>query len=194
MKKFLFILSLLSVLTLASCSSDNEPENATATLNVKELVSYVGKQASYVKDNFKSGKFQTEGGTLGKTTLSYNLPTKNVNYSVTFKSNTQGEITNIAVYGKYSSYSQGVELYKAEMDKINSTISYVSYIARYNNGVTMDFKDRSEFWGYVEGKDVSKFIEEVWWIENTATVKFKVDATYGRSTNSVSIDIEKEVW
>lgn len=91
MKKFLFILSLLSVLTLASCSSDNEPENATATLNVKELVSYVGKQASYVKDNFKSGKFQTEGGTLGKTTLSYNLPTKDVNYSVTFKSNTQGE-------------------------------------------------------------------------------------------------------
>lgn len=80
------------------------------------------------------------------------------------------------------------------MDKVNSTISYVSYIARYNNGVTMDFKDRSEFWGYVESKDVSKFIEEVWWIENTATVKFKVDATYGRSTNSVSIDIEKEVW
>lgn len=195
MKKLLFGFSMLLALTLSACGGDDEPDTPTAKLDVKELVGYVGKQTSYVKENFKSGTFENEGGSLGKTTLRYGLPTKDANYSVTFKSNTSGVITDIVVYGNYgSSYDKGIEAYKADMDKINSTITHVSYIARYNNGVTMDFKDRAEFWSYVAENGVSKFIQETWWIENTATVKFDVEATYNRSGNSVEIDIEKKEW
>lgn len=195
MKKLLFGLSMLLASTLSACGSDDEPDTLTAKLDVKELVEYVGKQTTYVKENFKSGTFENEGGSLGKTTLRYGLLTNDANYSVTFKSNTSGIITDIVVYGSYgTSYDKGIEAYKADMDKINSTIAHVSYIARYNNGVTMDFKDRAEFWSYVAENGVSKFIQETWWIENTATVKFDVEATYTRSSNAISIEIERKEW
>lgn len=194
MRKLLFGLSMLLALTLSACGGDDEPDTPTAKLDVKELVGYVGKQASYVKENFKSGTFENEGGSLGKTTLRYTLPTKDVRYSLTFKSNTAGVITEVDVYGQCTNYDKGIELYKNEMDRINSTIPHVTYIARYNNGVTMDFSDRAEFWSYVADKGVSKFIQETWWIENTATVKFDVEATYTRSSNAISIEIERKEW
>lgn len=194
MKKYLFGLSMLLALVVSACGSDDEPDTPTAKLDVKELVGYVGETASYVKANFKSGTFENEGGSLGKTTLRYGLLTADADYSVTFKSDAKGVINAIVVYGKYQTYDKGIEAYKADMDKINSTISHVSYIARYNNGITMDFNDRAEFWDYVAENGVSKFIQETWWIENTATVKFDVEATYTRSTNAVEIDIEKKEW
>ncbi len=195
MRKLLFGLSMLLVLVVTACGNDDEPDTPVAKLDVKELAGYIGRQASYVKENFNSGTFENESGSLGKTSLRYGLPTKDANYSVTFKSNSSGIITDIVVYGSYgTSYDKGIGIYKADMDKINSTISHVSYIARYNNGVTMDFKDRVEFWSYVVENGVSKFIQETWWIENTATVKFDVEATYTRSSNAISIEIERKEW
>lgn len=194
MKKLLFFLSLALILPLVGCGGDDDEPKPTATLNVKELTDYVGKTPDFVKANFKSGTLDNEGGSLGKTTLYYSLPTNDVNYSVTFKGNTAGVITDIDVYGKYASHSKGIELYKSEMDKINSTIPHVSYIARYNNGVTMDFTNRTEFWDYVAENNVSKFIQETWWIENTATIKFDVEATYTRNSNAISIEIERKEW
>lgn len=193
MRKLLFGLSMLIMLVITACGNDDEPE-ATATLDVKGLVGYVGQTADYVKANLKGATLDNESGSLGKTTLRYTLPTKDVRYSLTFKSNTAGVITEVDVYGQCANYDKGIVLYKNEMDRINSTIPHVTYIARYNNGVTMDFKDRAEFWSYVADKGVSKFIQETWWIENTATVKFDVEATYTRSSNAISIEIERKEW
>lgn len=193
MRKLLFGLSMLLVLVVTACGNDDEPE-ANATLDVKGLVGYVGQTPDYVKANLKGATLDNESGSLGKTTLRYTLPTKDVRYSLTFKSNTAGVITEVDVYGQCANYDKGIELYKSEMDRINYTIPHVTYIARYNNGVTMDFSDRAEFWSYVVDKGVSKFIQETWWIENTATVKFDVEATYTRSSNAISIEIERKEW
>lgn len=194
MKKFLFMALLAFV--MVACGNDDEPEKASATLNVSELVGYVGKTADYVKANIKGATLQNEGGSLGKTTLTYTLPTDDVRLSVTFKTNTSGEITNVDVYGKYDGYDKGVECFKKEMDKINATISHDTYIARYysNTAGAIDFQDRTEFWNYVAENNVSKQIQETWWIENSARTKFNVDAIYTRGSNSISIEIEKNVW
>lgn len=119
MKKFLFM--ALLALVMVACGNDDEPEKASATLNVSELVGYVGKTADYVKANIKGATLLTEGGSLGKTTLTYTLPTEDVSLSVTFKSNASGEITNVDVYGKYDGYDKGIECFKKEMDKIKAT-------------------------------------------------------------------------
>lgn len=190
MRKLLSMLTASLFMILASCAKD-EPK-ATATLNVKELTTYVGKTADYVKANFKSGNLEHEGGTLGKTTLRYGLPTKATNYSVTFKSNTAGVITRIDVYGAYRSYSEGINDFKAEMDKIDSTLAYVTYIARYNRGFLIDFTDRKKFWDYVAENDVSKYIQETWLLINDTTIKFNVTATFNRSTPGIEIRIEKQ--
>lgn len=194
MKKFIFM--ALLALIMAACGNGDEPEKANATLNVSELVGYVGKTTDYVKANIKGATLLTEGGSLGKTTLTYTLPTDDVSLSVTFKTNTSGVITDIDVYGKYDGYDKGIECFKKEMDKINATISHDTYIARYYSSTAgaMDFQDRTEFWNYVADKNVSKYIQEIWWIENTAKTKFNVDATFTRGSNSISIEIEKDEW
>ncbi len=138
MRKLLFGLSMLLVLVVTACGNDDEPE-ATATLDVKGLVGYVGQTPDYVKANLKGATLDNESGSLGKTTLRYTLPTKDVRYSLTFKSNTAGVITEVDVYGQCANYDKGIELLQSEMDRINYTIPHVTYIARYNNGVTMDF-------------------------------------------------------
>lgn len=69
------------------------------------------------------------------------------------------------------------------MDKINATISHDTYIARYysNTAGAMSFPEtRTEFWNYVAENNVSKQIQETWWIENTARTKFNVDAIFTR--------------
>lgn len=200
MKKIL--LFALLALCLASCGSDNgdEPEVKNAKLDVKELTAYIGQTADYVKANFKSGHFITQTGSLGKVNLSYLLATKGMEYSVNFKSDTKGVVSEIDVHGTYSNYDKGIEAYKAEVDNINATIPHVTYIAYYNSPTAglMAFQDRKEFWDYVADKGVSTFINEIWSIENTATVKFDVEATFTRSSsinsNSISIEIEKKVW
>ncbi len=192
MKKF-FLFALLAVV-MAACGNDDEPETANASLYVKELVGFVGKSTDYVKANIKGATLENESGSLGKTTLRYSFPTNDVRYSLTFKSNTSGEIASVDVYGQCAGYDKGIELFKSEVDKINTTIPHDTYIARYNNGVTMDFSDRSEFWSYVAEHGVSKFIQETWGIENTATIKFDVEATYTKSSNAISIEIERKEW
>ena len=42
-----------------------------SSIGVDELVEYIGKSPQYVKDNFKDGKLVDEGGTLGRTDLTY---------------------------------------------------------------------------------------------------------------------------
>lgn len=57
---------------ITGCSKDDESSMPTnSSIGVDELVEYIGKSPQYVKDNFKDGKLVDEGGTLGRTDLTY---------------------------------------------------------------------------------------------------------------------------
>lgn len=193
MKKTLFL--LLFAVLLTGCGKDDEPTKV-ADLNVKQLVDYIGKSAEYVKSNFKDGEFIIEGGTLGKTKLSYFFTTPEVRYSVDFKTDTHGIVNKIAVYGSFPTYKQGVESYKTEMDKINSTIKHYTYSAYFNSKSAglIAFSDRSKFWQYVAEKDVSTFVWEQWGLSDASLTSFSIKGEYSRSNNSISIDIEYKEW
>lgn len=189
-------LMLCLVALITGCSKDEDPE-PTATLNVNELVDLVDKTPDEVKANFKSAKLEDENSTLGKVTLKYRLNTKDVNYSIAISSNEKGKVSEIEIYGLCDGgYSKGIELYKSEMDKINSARTYQTYIARYSSQTAglIDFQNRHEFWDYIVKNDVSTFAYEYWWIINEASVKFDIEGKYSKSSNSISIIISKKVW
>lgn len=50
---------MLLVLVVTACGNDDEPE-ATATLDVKGLVGYVGQTPDYVKANLKGATLNNE--------------------------------------------------------------------------------------------------------------------------------------
>lgn len=189
----LLMLCLIALIT--GCSNDDEPKIMSA-LNVNELVGFVGKPSEHVKSNFKNATLENESSSLGKVTLRYGLLTEESNYSVTFKSNADGIINQIDVYGSLDGgYDKGVEIYKANMDKINSTINHETYRSQYSSASAglIDFSDRSEFWDYVAKNGVGTSIYEIWWIENTAKVKFTIECEYIRENNAISIEIEKSL-
>ena len=130
MRKILFTLCLIALIT--GCSKEDEPAVPTNTsIDVSELVSFIGKSPQYVKDNFKDGTLANEGGTLGKTELSYHYKTNDNEYRIVFSGNTENERTDITVIGDFNTYANGIEVYKKEMDLINESIDHVTYIARY---------------------------------------------------------------
>lgn len=198
MKKSLFIL-LFAVLLTACGGKEDEPATV-ADLNVKQLTEYVGKTAEYVKSDFKSGELITEGGTLGKTTLSYFLTTKMVKYSVTFKTDTKGIVDEVDVFTSLSTYKEGVETFKSEMDKIDSSIKHEYYSAYYNSKSAglIAFNDRNEFWEYVAENDVSTFIEERWSYNSDNLIKLSISGNFVRSSainnNGFSIEIKKSKY
>lgn len=195
MRKILFTLCLIALIT--GCSKDNDPTVPTNTsIDVSELVSFIGKSPQYVKDNFKDGTLANESGTLGKTELSYHYNTNDNEYRIVFRSNTENEMTDITVTGDFNTYSDGIEVYKKEMDLINESIDYVTYIARYNDRLigTADFSDRNEFWQYVSENDVNRSVTETWWLVNNGIQYFTVDGTYDRDINRITILIENKVY
>lgn len=198
MRKILFTLCLIALIT--GCSKDDEPTMPINTsIGVSELVSYIGQSPQYVKDNFNSGRLVNEGGTLGKTDLSYQYKTNDCEYRIMFSSNTENELVAITVTGNFNTYSDGIEVYKKEMDLINESIDYVTYIARYYDRLIgiADFSDRNEFWQYVSEKDVNKSVTETWWLVNGGGIPlqyFTVDGTYDRETNSITVLIENKVY
>lgn len=195
MRKILFTLCLIALIT--GCSKDDDPTVPTNTsIDVSELVSFIGKSPQYVKDNFKDGTLANESGTLGKTELSYHYNTNDNEYRIVFRSNTENEMTDITVTGDFNTYSDGIEVYKKEMDLINESIDYVTYIARYNDRLigTADFSDRNEFWQYVSENDVNRSVTETWWLVNNGIQYFTVDGTYDRDINRITILIENKVY
>ena len=195
MRKILFTLCLIALIT--GCSKEDEPAVPTNTsIDVSELVSFIGKSPQYVKDNFKDGTLANEGGTLGKTELSYHYKTNDNEYRIVFSGNTENEMTDITVIGDFNTYANGIEVYKKEMDLINESIDHVTYIARYYDKMAglMDFSSRNEFWQYVLENDVSRSVTETWWIVNEATQYFTVDGTYERDINRITVQIENKVY
>lgn len=190
----LLMLCLIALIT--GCSNDDEPKIMSA-LNVNELVGFVGEPSEHVKSNLKNATLENESSSLGKVTLRYGLLTEESNYSITFKSDADGIINKIDVYGSLDGgYDKGVEIYKANMDKIDSTINHETYRSQYSSASAglIDFSDRSEFWDYVAKNGVGTSIYEIWWIENTAKVKFTIECEYIRGNNAISIEIEKKSW
>ena len=180
---------------LTACGGNDDEPTPVKDLNVKQLVDYVGKTADYVKSDFKSGELITEGGTLGKTTLSYFLSTKSAKYSVTFKTDTKGVVDKVDVHASFPTYKEGIETFKSEMDKINTTIKYEYYSAYYNSKSAglIGFNDRNEFWEYVAENDVSSFIQERWSLHDSSDVF--INGTFVRSSainnNGFEIEIER---
>lgn len=195
MKKILAIFCL--VISMIGCSKEDNPTIPTNTsINISELVSFIGKSPQYIKNNFTNGVLINESGTLGKTELSYRYKTNDTEYRITFNSNTESEMTSIRVVGDFNAYADGIEVYKKEMDLINESINYVTYIARYNGSLSglMDFSNRNEFWEYVAENDVSKSVTETWWIVNEATRYFTVNGTYDRNINRITVQIEDKIY
>lgn len=195
MKKILAIFCL--VISMIGCSKEDNPTIPTNTsINISELVSFIGKSPQYIKNNFTNGVLINESGTLGKTELSYRYKTNDTEYRITFNSNTESEMTSIRVVGDFNAYADGIEVYKKEMDLINESINYVTYIARYDGSLSglMDFSNRNEFWEYVAENDVSKSVTEIWWIVNEATRYFTVNGTYDRNINRIIVQIEDKIY
>lgn len=194
MKRFLFALCLVALIT--GCSKDDESSMPTnSSIGVDELVEYIGKSPQYVKDNFKDGKLVDEGGTLGKTDLTYQYKTHDGVYGMTFSSNTANEMVSITVWGDFDTYSEGVEVYKKEMDLIDESIDYVTYAGWYNDkyiGI-VSFSDRKEFWDYVAEKDVNKSVREIWWLVNESTQKFTVEGMYDKESGRIIVLIENNM-
>ena len=195
MRKILFTLCLIALIT--GCSKEDEPTMPTnPSIDVSELVSFIGKTPQYVKDNFKDGTLANESSTLGKTELSYHYNTNDNEYRIVFRGNTENEMTDITVTGDFNTYSNGIAVYKKEMDLIDESIDHVTYIARYNDkqACMMDFSDRNEFWQYVSENDVSISVTETWWLVNNGIQYFTVDGTYDRDINRITVLIENKVY
>lgn len=189
MRKSLFML-LFAVLLTACGGNDDEP-TPVADLNIKALTTMIGQTPSYVKDHFTAGTEISETASL----LMYNVKTPNGDYSVDFKKSSTS-INEINVYRKCSTYNEGISIYRSEMDRINSTITHVTYKGSYRSTTAglMDFSNRSELWDYINENGVSSTVNETWWIENTADVKFTVEGVFNRSNNSIDITIERKEW
>lgn len=177
-----------AILLVAGCAKDESTQYVE--LNVREVVSMIGKQSDYVRDNFSNAELWSDG-----STLRFHLLTKESNYSVSFKSNASGVVTSAVVYGSLEK-GYGIDTYRAESDKVNSSISHVSYIARYGSSTAglIDFSDRAEFWAYLGEKGVNTAFTETWGIENTADVKFTVKGQFYASTNAIEFDIDRNEW
>lgn len=178
---------LAAILLLAGCQKDETKK--TVELNVKSVVAMIGETPDYVKANFDATLEHDMG-----TSFWFTVPTKEVDYTVTFKT-TSGVVTSAVIYCSLGS-ADGQQLYRQESDKINSGISFVTYLARYSKsgGVLMDFSDRQEFWDYVSQNGAYLTLYETWWIENTARVKFTVKGQYATSTKAIEFDIERNEW
>ncbi len=189
MKKSLLL--LLFAVLLTACGKDDEPAKV-ADLNVKALTSYIGQSRSYVIEHFKDGTPLSETISL----LMYDLNTPKSKFSLTFKTGTDNLIKSIEIYALCDSYASGMETFKYEMDKINSTITHVTYMGRYHSKTDglIDFSNRSELWDYINEKGVSTSVYETWWIENSTNVKFTVEGQFYRPNNSITIEIKKSVW
>lgn len=195
MRQILFMLCLIALIT--GCSKEDEPTVPTNTsIDVSELVSFIGESPQYVKDNFKDGTLTNQGGTLGKTELSYHYSTNDNEYQIVFRSNTDNEITNITVTGDFNTYATGIEVYKEEMDLINESINHVTYIARYHDKLVgwIDFSNRNEFWEYVSENDVSNSVTETWWLVNDGIQYFTIDGTFNNDINRITILIENKIY
>lgn len=192
-RNVVLVLCLAALIT--GCSDDES--NNTSVFNVNEFINLIDATPVQIKSSFTTGNLENENNTLGKTTLKYRLNTKEVSYAVTFYGNEKGIVSKIELYGLYNGgYSDGIELYKKEMDKISSSNIYQTYIARYNSNTAglIDFQDRNEFWDYVIKNDVNTFIYECWWVINEPTVNFDIEGRYSKSSNSILITLEKKVW
>ena len=193
MKAFL-MLCLVALIT--GCSKDNDSA-PTVTLDVNEFVDLIDKTPNEVKASIKNVKLEDESSTLGKVTLRYRLKTKDVSYSVTVSGNEKGKVSEIVIFGLCDGgYSKSIELYKSEMDKINSARVYQTYIARYSSQTAglIDFENRDKLWDYIIKNDISTSAREYWWIINEADVKFDIEGLYTRKSNSITIMIRKKVW
>ncbi|MDH6308018.1 hypothetical protein M2451_002537 [Dysgonomonas sp. PFB1-18] len=193
MKKVILMLCLAALIT--GCSNDEL--GTISVFNVNDFINMMDATPDHIKSSFTAGELENESNTLGKTTLKYRLNTKDVSYLVTFYGNENGTVSKIELYGLYGNgYSDGIELYKKEMDKISSANMYQTYRAKYNSKTAgqIDFQDRNEFWDYVIKNDVDTFIYECWWVINEPTMKFDIDGKYSKSSNSILITFEKNIW
>lgn len=182
---------LLFAVLLTACGGNDDEPTPVADLNVKALTTMIGQTPSYIKEHFTVGQEISETASL----LMYSVKTPNGDYSVDFKKSAT-VVNQINVYRKCNTYDQGISVYRSEMDRINTTLSFETYIGRYksNTAGLIDFSKRNELWDYINENGVSSTIYETWWIENTADVKFTVEGVFNRSNNSITIEIERKEW
>lgn len=186
---------LCLVALVTGCDKDDIPEKEYV-FNINDLISVIDKTTEQVKQSFRAD-FTKEETTLGITTSKYRMPTKDVVYNVTISSNSENKVSKVEAYTIHDgNYSEGINFYKSESDKINSARNYETFMGRFSSSSAglIDFKDRSELWEYVSEHSVSSFLYETWWIKNEASEKTTVATEFSKSSNSILIKVEKKTW
>lgn len=193
MKRILFA-TLCMIVLITGCSKDDDPENLYV-FNINDLVNMIDKTPEQVKQSFKAD-FSKEENTLGVISLKYRMPTKDIDYNITFTSNSDNKVSKVEAYAiHYGNYSEGINFYKSESDKMNSARSYEAYMGRFSSSSAglIDFRNRDELWQYVSEHPVSSFMYETWWIKNEASEKLTIETVFSKSSNSILIKIDKVI-
>lgn len=201
MKKISSLTALLClVLLFTNCSKDEETPKVYE-LNVGEIAGMIDKTPEQVKKSF-NGIFYKESNTLGIVQQIYDLPTKNTNYKVSFKFTVNGKMNFAIVHASMNTgYSETINYFKSETDKIHSLYSDKFYFGRQKEPRPGIFfmEDRVEFWKYVDTRPYTQEVYESWQLERTGEagdngVYIPLICTYLRETNTIIFEIEKRVF